>query len=73
VKPVALTSVYKNMRGETVAIVFRCAIVGQTAQEPDEVSEVAWLGRDELSRRSVAYRVGLPERLDHPHHHACGP
>jgi ADP-ribose pyrophosphatase YjhB (NUDIX family) len=64
VKPLALTGVYKNMERGIVALVFRCAIVGHTAQPRDEVDEVGWLAPDELSRMSEAYSVRLLDALD---------
>jgi ADP-ribose pyrophosphatase YjhB (NUDIX family) len=64
VEPLALTGVYKNMERGIVALVFRCAIVGHTAQPRDEVDEVGWLAPDELSRMSEAYRVRLLDALD---------
>ncbi len=66
VEPVALTGVYKNMRRGIVALVFRCAIIGQTAHPPREISEIAWLTSDELSRMNEAYRVRLLDSLDSP-------
>jgi 8-oxo-dGTP diphosphatase len=64
IQPVALTGVYKNMERGIVALVFRCAIVGHTAQPPDEVDEIQWLAPDELSRMNEAYRVRLLDALD---------
>jgi 8-oxo-dGTP diphosphatase len=64
VEPVALTGVDKNMRRGIVALVFRCAIVGRTARPPDEVSEIAWLTTDELSRISDACRVRLLDAIE---------
>ena len=59
VEPIALTGVYKNMQHGIVALVFRCTIVGRTAQTRDEVDEIRWLAPAELSLMSEAYRVRL--------------
>jgi 8-oxo-dGTP diphosphatase len=65
VKPIALSGAYKNMRRGIVALVFRCEITGQSGEPPPgEVDEVAWLGPDQLSRMSEAYRVRLLDALD---------
>jgi hypothetical protein len=46
------------MRRGIVALVFRCEITGQNGEPPPgEVDEIAWLGPDQLSRMSEAYRV----------------
>lgn len=63
VDPIALTGVYKNMNRGIVALVFRCSIVGHAAHALDEVDEVGWLTREELSRMSEAYRVRLLDAL----------
>jgi ADP-ribose pyrophosphatase YjhB (NUDIX family) len=60
VVPTALTGVYKNMARGIVALVFRCSILGDAPRPTVEVSEVAWLTRDELvDRMAEAYRVRL--------------
>jgi 8-oxo-dGTP diphosphatase len=59
VEPIALTGVYKNMQHGIVALVFRCTVVGHTAQPRDEVDELRWLAPAELSLMSEAYRVRL--------------
>jgi ADP-ribose pyrophosphatase YjhB (NUDIX family) len=70
VKPLALTGVYKNMERAVVALVFRCRVLRQTAHpSTEEVREMAWLTRDELTRMSEAYRVRLLDSLDAPWPH----
>lgn len=64
VEPVTLTGVYKNMERGIVALVFRCSIVGRTTQASDEVDEVRWLTRAELTSMSEAYRIRLLDALD---------
>ena len=66
VEPVALTGVYKNMKRGIVALVFRCAIVGHTANTRGEVDDIQWLAPEELSRMSEAYRIRLLDALDSP-------
>jgi ADP-ribose pyrophosphatase YjhB (NUDIX family) len=70
VEPLALTGVYKNMERAVVALVFRCRVLGQTAHaSTEEVQEIKWLTRDELTKMSEAYRVRLLDSLDAPWPH----
>lgn len=50
VEPETLTGVYKNMSRGIVVLVFRCALVDGDARPTEEVSEVRWVGRDEVDR-----------------------
>lgn len=64
VEPDRLTGIYKNMERGIVALVFRCSVVGCTANTAGEVEEIRWLTPDELMWMSEAYRVRLLDALD---------
>lgn len=65
VEPEALTGVYKNMKLGVVSLVFRCRPVAGKARPTEEASEVAWLNREDLSRRMTeAFAIRLLDALD---------
>lgn len=64
VEPQALTGVYKNMRRNVVALVFRCRIVSGVLATSEETSEVRWMTPDEIrAQMSEAFATRLLDGL----------
>ncbi len=59
-----LTGVYKNMRRNVVALVFRCRPLGAGLHSTPEAARVAWLTVDEITRNmTAAYSVRVTDAL----------
>lgn len=70
VKPGPLTGVYKHMKRDIVALVFRCELVGGDATVNDEASEVLWMDPDEVeAAMTEAFAVRVADALNGPWPH----
>ena len=59
-----LTGVYKNMRRDVVALVFRCRPLGIGLRSTSEAVRVAWLTVDEIAQNmTAAYSVRVTDAL----------
>lgn len=64
IEPLRLTGVYKNMPLGVVALVFRCQVVGGTAQLSEEASDIAWKPVSDISiRLTEAFAVRVLDAI----------
>lgn len=65
VEPETVTGVYKNMKANVVAIVFRCKVAGGELRTSDETQAFEWLTPDEIpTRMSEAYAVRMLDAFE---------
>jgi 8-oxo-dGTP diphosphatase len=65
VEPEIITGVYKNMKANVVAIVFRCKVVSGDLHTSDETQAFAWLTPDEISgAMPEAYAVRMLDAFE---------
>lgn len=65
VEPETVTGVYKNMKANVVAIVFRCKVAGGELRTSDETQAFAWLTPDEIpARMSEAFAVRMLDAFE---------
>jgi 8-oxo-dGTP pyrophosphatase MutT (NUDIX family) len=65
VEPETVTGVYKNMKANVVAIVFRCKVTNGKLRTSDETQAFEWLTPDEISSRmSEAYAIRMLDAFE---------
>jgi len=70
VAPERLSGIYKNMRLGVVSLVFRARLLGGTPTINDEVAEVLWMDRDQVTAlMTEAFAMRVIDALDGPWPH----
>ncbi|WP_018657391.1 NUDIX hydrolase [Actinomadura flavalba] len=68
IAPVRLTGVYKNMRQDIIALVFRCVTTGGTLSATEETRDFRWVTAAEVSTIATeAFAVRVKDALNSPH------
>jgi 8-oxo-dGTP diphosphatase len=63
-----LTGVYKDVRRDIVALVFRCHPIGRGERDDDETAAVGWMTRDEVIERvEHVFAVRVLDAIDDLH------